>query len=45
MDLLDQVTNLETSAAEFGFAWENTAQIMQQTQNECAEVQEIWNYL
>lgn len=40
MDLLDKVTALEHDAAEFGFKWENTSQIMHQIQNECAEIQE-----
>jgi len=40
MNLLDKVVNLEHAATEFGFQWDNTAQIMQQIQNECAEVQE-----
>lgn len=40
MNLLDKVTALEHAATDFGFQWENTAQIMQQIQNECAEVQE-----
>lgn len=40
MDLLEKVTLLENDAEEFGFRWENTGQIMQQIQNECAEVQE-----
>ena len=40
MDLLDNIVLLENTAAEFGFQWENTSQIMQQIQNECAEVQE-----
>lgn len=40
MDLLEKVTLLENDASEFGFRWENTGQIMQQIQNECAEVQE-----
>ena len=40
MDLLDKLTDLEHEAAAFGFQWENTTQIMQQIQNECAEVQE-----
>ncbi|PJD91313.1 MAG: nucleoside triphosphate hydrolase [Legionella sp.] len=40
MDLLEKVVQLEHDASEFGFAWEKTSQIMQQIQNECAEVQE-----
>lgn len=40
MDLLEKIVTLEVDAAEFGFQWENTAQIMHQIQNECAEVQE-----
>ena len=40
MNLLDKLVNLEDATTEFGFQWNNTAQIMQQIENECAEVQE-----
>lgn len=40
MNVLDKLVSLEKMAAEFGFQWENTAQIMRQIQNECSEVQE-----
>lgn len=37
--LLEKVEHLEHEAAHFGFQWENTAQIMQQIQSECLEVE------
>lgn len=40
MDLLDTVLKLENEAAQFGFEWETTDQIMEQIQSECAEIQE-----
>lgn len=40
MNLLKKVVALEHAASSFGFQWENTAQIMTQIQNECAEIQE-----
>jgi len=40
MELLDKVVRLEEDAAEFGFRWENTNQIMAQIQSECEEIQE-----
>lgn len=40
MDLLSKVLFLEQDASEFGFAWETTAQIMEQIQSECREIDE-----
>ena len=40
MDLLKKIISLENEAAEFGFQWETTTQIMEQIQSECAEVTE-----
>ena len=40
MNLLQFVEKLEQEAAEFGFRWETSAQIMQQIQSECNEVTE-----
>lgn len=40
MDLLDKITALEHEAANFGFQWENTEQIMAQIQGECLEISE-----
>jgi diguanylate cyclase (GGDEF)-like protein len=39
MDVLNKLTNLEKQAAEFGFKWELTTQIMQQIQSEVAEIE------
>ncbi|MFI4918349.1 MAG: MazG nucleotide pyrophosphohydrolase domain-containing protein [Legionellales bacterium] len=43
MELLDKITVLEEEAAVFGFQWETTAQIMEQIQSECAEINEHLN--
>jgi uncharacterized protein YabN with tetrapyrrole methylase and pyrophosphatase domain len=43
MDLLDKVVQLENEAADFGFKWENTDQIMAQIQSECLEIDEHLN--
>ena len=40
MNLLEKVLQLEQNADEFGFRWENTAQIMAQINSECREVEE-----
>lgn len=40
MILLDKVVFLEEEASNFGFSWENTAQIMQQIRSECLEIEE-----
>lgn len=40
MDLIDKLLTLENDASDFGCQWENTAQIMEQIQSECAEVNE-----
>lgn len=40
MDLLEKVEALEHTADAFGFRWETTAQIMEQIQSECAEINE-----
>lgn len=40
MNLLDKVVTLENEAADFGFKWENTDQIMAQIQSECLEIKE-----
>ncbi len=40
LDLLEKVLQLELDAAKFGFCWENAAQIMEQIQSECLEVNE-----
>lgn len=43
MNLLDKVTALEHEAAEFGFQWETTDQLMAQIQSECIEITEHLN--
>ncbi len=43
MKLLDKVTALENEAAEFGFQWETTDQLMAQIQSECIEITEHLN--
>ncbi|QEY50126.1 MazG nucleotide pyrophosphohydrolase domain-containing protein [Legionella longbeachae] len=40
MNLLEQVLLLEQEAADFGFQWETTTQIMEQIQSECMEISE-----
>lgn len=40
MDLLEKVAALELVAEQFGFRWETTAQIMEQIQSECIEINE-----
>lgn len=40
MDLLEKVLVLENEASDFGCQWENTTQIMEQIQSECAEINE-----
>lgn len=40
MDLLDKVLHLENDAADFGFRWERSEQIMAQIQSECEEIRE-----
>jgi uncharacterized protein YabN with tetrapyrrole methylase and pyrophosphatase domain len=40
MNLLVKIAALENEAADFGFQWETTAQIMAQIQSECIEVDE-----
>ena len=40
MDLFDKVVALEEDASKFGFRWETTAQIMNQIQSECVEIEE-----
>ena len=40
MDLLEKVEELEHTADAFGFRWETTAQIMEQIESECAEINE-----
>lgn len=40
MDLLQKVTALEQEAADFGFEWETTQQIMDQILSECEEIKE-----
>lgn len=40
MNLLEKIAALENEAAEFGFQWETTDQIMAQIQSECIEVDE-----
>lgn len=40
--LLKQVEQLEFTAQEFGFYWENFHQLIQQIQSECVEIQEAW---
>ena len=40
MNQLKRVSQLEQSADDFGFSWENTTQIMAQIQSECLEVVE-----
>lgn len=40
MHLLQKMEQLEEKAAEFGFAWENTFQIMRQIESECHEIYE-----
>jgi uncharacterized protein YabN with tetrapyrrole methylase and pyrophosphatase domain len=39
-DLLEKIEALEHTADAFGFRWETTAQIMEQIQSECAEINE-----
>ena len=43
VNLLDKVTTLEHEAAEFGFQWENTDQLIAQIQSECIEISEHLN--
>lgn len=43
MNLLNKVTALEHEAAEFGFQWETTDQLMAQIQSECIEITEHLN--
>lgn len=38
--MLEKILQLENDADEFGFRWENTAQIMQKIHSECVEIQE-----
>ncbi|KTD21022.1 MazG nucleotide pyrophosphohydrolase domain-containing protein [Legionella londiniensis] len=38
MDLLKKVVELEQAADKLGLRWENTSQIMDQIQSECAEI-------
>lgn len=40
--LLKHVEKQELIAKEFGFYWEHFNQLIEQIQNECAEVQEAW---
>ncbi len=40
IDLLDKVEALEGEAANFGFQWETTQQIMDQIKSECHEIDE-----
>ena len=40
MNLLEKVALLEREAAEFGFQWETTGQIMAQIKSECVEIVE-----
>jgi len=40
VNLLEQIVCLEKEAADFGFQWETTQQIMAQIQSECLEVDE-----
>ena len=40
MNLLKTVESLENNAAEFGFRWKTSAQIMDQIQSECVEISE-----
>ncbi|KTD66374.1 nucleotide pyrophosphohydrolase [Legionella santicrucis] len=40
MNLLEKVLFLEQEAADFGFQWETTAQIIEQIQSECMEISE-----
>ncbi len=40
MNLLDKVVQLEEEAAQFGFEWETTNQIMAQIDSECDEINE-----
>lgn len=40
MNLLEKVYVLEQDAAEFGFRWETTEQIMAQIESECIEINE-----
>lgn len=40
MNLLNRVKSLELDAAEFGFCWETSEQIMKQILSECEEIQE-----
>lgn len=43
MDLLEKISLLEKDAAQFGFRWENTSQIMEQIKSEYFEVSEQLN--
>lgn len=38
MNNINKLVALEHEAAEFGFAWENPHQIMEQIQSECSEI-------
>lgn len=40
MTLLEKIVALENEAAEFGFNWETSEQIMDQIRSECSEVDE-----
>jgi uncharacterized protein YabN with tetrapyrrole methylase and pyrophosphatase domain len=40
MKILKKAEMLEQEAADFGFAWENTQQIMTQIKSECMEIME-----
>lgn len=40
MKLLEKIVALENEAADFGFQWENTTQIMEQIESECLEIKE-----
>lgn len=42
MDLFERAVQLEKDAADFGFCWENTEQIMAQIQSECEEITAHW---
>jgi uncharacterized protein YabN with tetrapyrrole methylase and pyrophosphatase domain len=39
---LKKIEELETTARQFGFYWENIDQLIDQIQSECAEVKEAW---
>ncbi len=43
MDILEKIFKLEKDADEFGFRWDNPAQILQQITSECHEVAEHLN--